>query len=67
MCECGAMRDERPADAVGGGGTALWATGADDDAPAAEGFITLDIVCGAGGGAVEEVGEGVGWGRDVTV
>ena len=22
MCECGAMRDERPADAVGGGGTA---------------------------------------------
>ena len=60
MCEWGAMRDERPADAVGGGGTALWATGADDDAPAVEGFITLDIVCGG----VEEVErEGKGWGR----
>lgn len=44
MCEWGAMRDERVAEVVGGGGTALWATGAEEEAPAVEAFITLDIV-----------------------
>lgn len=39
MCEWGAMRDEREADAVEGGGSALCATGAEDvDA------LKLDIV-----------------------
>ena len=42
------MREERPAEVVGGGGTALWATGADDDAPAVEGFMTLDMVSKGG-------------------
>lgn len=30
MCECGAIREEREADAVDGGGKALCATGAED-------------------------------------
>lgn len=30
MCEWVAIRDERAADAVDGGGSALWATGAED-------------------------------------
>ena len=38
------MREERPAEVVGGGGTALCATGVEDEAPAVEGFITLDMV-----------------------
>ena len=46
MCEWGAIRDERLADEEGGGGTALCATGAEDEAPA-DGLITLDIVAGS--------------------
>lgn len=38
------MRDDRLAEVVGGGGTALCATGADDEAPAVDGRITLDMV-----------------------
>ena len=30
MCECGAIRDERDAEVVDGGGRALCATGVDD-------------------------------------
>lgn len=30
MCECGAMREERDADVVEGGGSALCATGAEE-------------------------------------
>lgn len=44
ICECGAIREERVADAVGGGGTALCATGAEDEAPAVDAFITVDMV-----------------------
>ena len=44
MWEWGAMRDERVAEAEGGGGTALWATGAEDEAPAVEVFMTLDMM-----------------------
>ena len=44
MWEWGAMRDERVAEAEGGGGTALWATGAEEEAPAVEVFMTLDMV-----------------------
>lgn len=44
MCEWGAIREDRVAEAVGGGGTALWATGADEEAPAVDVLMTLDIV-----------------------
>ena len=44
MWEWGAMRDERVAETEGGGGTALWATGAEEEAPAVEVFMTLDMV-----------------------
>ena len=37
------MREERVAEVVGGGGTALWATGVEEDAPAVEVFMTVDI------------------------
>jgi len=39
MCEWGAIRDERPAEDVEGGGNALWATGADVDAVELEAFM----------------------------
>ena len=54
MCEWGAIRDERLAEEEGGGGTALCATGAEDEAPA-DGLITLDIV--AGSDHVESTGD----------
>ena len=37
------MREERVAEVVGGGGTALWATGVEEEAPAVEVFMTVDI------------------------
>ena len=40
------MREERVAEVVGGGGTALWATGVEEEAPAVEVFMTVDIVEG---------------------
>ena len=42
MCECGAMREERDAEVVEGGGMALWATGVDEE-PDVEAFMTLDM------------------------
>ena len=37
------MREDRVAEVDGGGGTALWATGVEDEDPA-DGRITLDMV-----------------------
>ena len=40
------MREDRVAEVVGGGGTALWATGVEEEAPAVEVFMTVDIAEG---------------------
>ena len=49
------MREERVAEVVGGGGTALCATGVEEEAPAVDAFITLDMAYELVG--VNDVGE----------
>ena len=55
MCECGAIREEREADAVDGGGKALCATGAED----VEALPDVNIV-------VAVRGRVCGWGTMMT-